>query len=60
MGIFRHHLAQPERRLWPVVVDGDVILWMRGFPLPARFRAQAGEQGVLIREMPSAVEEHSI
>jgi tRNA(Ile)-lysidine synthase len=54
------HLTQPERRLWPVVVDGDVVLWMRGFPLPARFQANAGEPAVLIRELPWEVEEPPI
>jgi tRNA(Ile)-lysidine synthase len=54
------HLTQPERRLWPVVVDGDVVLWMRGFPVPARFQANAGEPAVLIRELPWEVEEPPI
>jgi tRNA(Ile)-lysidine synthase len=54
------HLAQPERRLWPVVVSGDVIVWMRGFPVPARFQAKAGEEAVLIREIPWADEAHAI
>jgi tRNA(Ile)-lysidine synthase len=53
------HLAQPERRLWPVAVSGDEIVWMRGFPVPARLRASAGQEAVLIREMPWAVEEHA-
>jgi tRNA(Ile)-lysidine synthase len=47
-----HHLAQPERRLWPVVVSGSEIVWMRGFAVPASLRAQVGEQAVLIRELP--------
>jgi tRNA(Ile)-lysidine synthase len=51
------HLAQPERRLWPVVDSGDEIVWMRGFPVPARLRAEAGREAVLIREMPWAVEQ---
>jgi tRNA(Ile)-lysidine synthase len=51
------HVAQPERRLWPVVVSGDEIVWMRGFPVPARLRAGAGQKAVLIREVPWAVEE---
>jgi tRNA(Ile)-lysidine synthase len=46
------HVAQPERRLWPVAASGDEIVWMRGFPVPARLRANAGEKAVLIREMP--------
>jgi tRNA(Ile)-lysidine synthase len=51
------HVAQPERRLWPVVVSGDEIVWMRGFPVPARLRAEAGQEAVLIREVAWAVEE---
>jgi tRNA(Ile)-lysidine synthase len=44
----------PERRLWPVVVNGDEIVWLRGFPAPARLQAKAGGEGVLIRETPLA------
>jgi tRNA(Ile)-lysidine synthase len=44
------HVAQPERRLWPVVANGDEIVWMRGFPVPARWLAKPGEQALLIRE----------
>ena len=51
------HVAQPERRLWPVVVNGDEIVWMRGFPVPARLRAEAGQEAVLIREVPWAGED---
>ena len=54
------HVAQPERRLWPVVVSGDEIVWMRGFAVPAKLCAKAGEQAVLIRETLLAVEEQSI
>ena len=36
------HVAQPERRLWPVIVSGDEIVWMRGFPVPAGWHAKAG------------------
>jgi tRNA(Ile)-lysidine synthase len=54
------HVAQPERRLWPVAASGDEIVWMRGFPVPARLRAEAGQAAVLIRETPWAVEEHAI
>ncbi len=46
------HVAQPGRRLWPVAVSGDEIVWMRGFPVPARWLAKAGQEAVLIREMP--------
>jgi tRNA(Ile)-lysidine synthase len=45
------HLAQPERKGWPVVVSGDEIVWLRGFPPPARLRAGGGQESVLIREV---------
>jgi len=45
------HVAQPERRLWPVVVRGDEIVWMRGFPVPAKLRANPGQAAILIAEM---------
>jgi tRNA(Ile)-lysidine synthase len=54
------HVGQQGRRLWPVAVSGDEIVWMRGFPVPARLRAKAGQDAVLIREMPGAVEENTI
>ena len=44
------HVAQPERRLWPVMVSGEEIVWMRGFPLPAKFRAKLGRAALLILE----------
>ena len=48
------HVAQPERRLWPVVVSGDEIVWMRGFPSPAKFRAKPGRAAILIRGRAAA------
>ena len=35
---------RPERRLWPVVVSGDEIVWMRGFPVPAGLLRQSGQR----------------
>jgi tRNA(Ile)-lysidine synthase len=46
------HIAQPLRKLWPVAVGGDEIVWMRGFPVPARFRWKREGEAVLIREVP--------
>ena len=41
-----------ERRLWPVVVSGQEIVWVRGFPVPARLRPRdAGQEALVIREM---------
>jgi tRNA(Ile)-lysidine synthase len=51
------HVAQPGRRLWPVVVSGDEIVWMRGFPVPARLRASSDQEALLIRETPLAEED---
>jgi tRNA(Ile)-lysidine synthase len=54
------HVAQPERRLWPVAVSEDEIVWMRGFPVPARLRANAEQEAVLIREVRWMDEEQAI
>jgi len=54
------HIGQQARRLWPVAASGDEVVWMRGFPVPARLRAEAGQAAVLIRETPWTVEEHAI
>ncbi|HTC56943.1 MAG TPA: tRNA lysidine(34) synthetase TilS [Candidatus Sulfotelmatobacter sp.] len=54
------HVARSERRLWPVAVSGDEIVWMRGFPVPARLRANAEQEAVLIREAPWMDEDHPI
>jgi tRNA(Ile)-lysidine synthase len=51
------HVAQPGRRLWPVVTSGDEIVWMRGFPVPARLRADAEQEALLIKETPAAEED---
>jgi tRNA(Ile)-lysidine synthase len=48
----QHHVPQPKRRLWPVVASGDEILWLRGFPTPARLRAKPDGEAILIRELP--------
>jgi tRNA(Ile)-lysidine synthase len=49
-------VAQPERRLWPVVVSGDEIVWMRGLLPPAKFRAKAGKEAILILETALSAE----
>ena len=48
------HVAQPERRLWPVVVSGEELVWMRGFPAPAKHQAKPGREAILILEKPFA------
>jgi len=44
------HVAQPERKWWPVIVSGDEIVWVRGFPSPAKLRARAGREAIRIVE----------
>lgn len=44
------HVAQPERGLWPVVLSGDDIVWVRGFAAHAKYRAKAGREAFLISE----------
>jgi tRNA(Ile)-lysidine synthase len=46
------HVPQAERKLWPVAVSGDEIVWVRGFPVPAKFRAKTGCEAVQILERP--------
>jgi tRNA(Ile)-lysidine synthase len=51
------HVQQSERKLWPVALSGDEIVWMRGFPVPARWLAKPGQEAVMIRETPMHVDE---
>jgi len=45
------HITGPDRMLWPVVLSGSEIVWLRGFPVPASFRPKTGTpEAVLIRE----------
>jgi tRNA(Ile)-lysidine synthetase-like protein len=50
------HLVGVERRLWPVVLCGDEVVWMRGFAVPAGLRARAGRAAVWIRGAGFAAE----
>lgn len=46
------HIPHAERKLWPVVVSGEEIVWLRGFPGRAQLRPKNGSDAVLIRELP--------
>jgi tRNA(Ile)-lysidine synthase len=48
------HVAQPERRSWPVVVSVNEIVWVRGFNVPAKLRAKPGRTALLIADTPLA------
>jgi tRNA(Ile)-lysidine synthase len=54
------HLAQVERKLWPVALSGNEIVWMLGFPVPARWLAKIGQEAVRIREMPLVADESAV
>jgi tRNA(Ile)-lysidine synthase len=53
------HVAQPERGLWPVVLSGDEIVWVRGFDTHAKYGARAGHDAVLIAERNGATVEET-
>ena len=41
-----------ERKLWPVVISGTDVVWVRDFPAPARWqRKSTDDSAVLIREI---------
>ncbi len=50
------HVAQSQRKSWPVVVSDAEIVWMRGFPVPAKYRVKPGRAAVLIAESPLSPE----
>ena len=47
------HVTGAEKKLWPVAVaEGCGLIWMRGFAVPAAFRAPAGApKAIWIREI---------
>jgi tRNA(Ile)-lysidine synthase len=45
------HITGNEKKLWPVVVCGDEVVWMRGFGVRRDFRTKNGT-GVLISDLP--------
>jgi tRNA(Ile)-lysidine synthase len=49
------HATGVEKKLWPVAVaEGCGLIWMRGFAVPAAFRAPAGaSKAIWIREIAS-------
>jgi tRNA(Ile)-lysidine synthase len=45
------HVPHTHRRLWPVVLSGTEVIWVRGFPGRAHMRPREGKSAVLIREV---------
>jgi tRNA(Ile)-lysidine synthase len=47
----QRNVVGPERKLWPVVVSGTEVVWVRGFPAPTQMRpASVDVTAVLLRE----------
>ena len=48
-----------SRQVWPVVVSGAELVWVRGFPVPAKLAAEQNEvEAVLIEEITLRQEKH--
>ena len=47
------HVARPERVLWPVVLCGEEIVWVRGCATPAKLGAKPGHDAVRITAINS-------
>jgi len=48
----RHRILQPRKAQWPVVVSGEEIVWIPGFPVSARHRARNDTaRAVLLEEV---------
>lgn len=47
----QRHVTGQERKLWPVIVSGQDVVWVRGFSAPARLRpGTVDDNAVLLRE----------
>jgi tRNA(Ile)-lysidine synthase len=49
--LLERRIPAEQRRLWPVVLSGERIVWVRGFSVARSFRAgPSSAVGLLIRE----------
>jgi tRNA(Ile)-lysidine synthase len=47
------HIPREQKPFWPVVVSGDDIVWIPGFPAPERFRVrETDSDALLLEEVP--------
>ena len=44
----KRHVTGKERKLWPVVVSGDEVIWLRGFNVPAKWQPPEDATEVLV------------
>jgi len=54
------HTTGESRKSWPVAMAGSEIVWVRGFPVAANFRAHDGQDSVIIRETALSRPESSL
>src|SRR5262249_32311281 len=49
----KRHITGSERKLWPVVVSGDEVIWLRGFKVPASWQpTEDAAEALVIQEFP--------
>lgn len=49
--LHERHKPQSERKLWPVAISGEEVVWIRDFRLPAKFQWRGDGEAVKIREI---------
>jgi len=48
----QRHIVHPQKALWPVLVCGEEIIWIPGFPVTARFQPRnQGETAVAVEQL---------
>ena len=47
------HVSGEQRKLWPVAISRQEVIWLRGFPVPAALQPKPGAvSALLLREFP--------
>ena len=47
------HVSGEQRKLWPVAISRQEVIWLRGFPVPAGLQPKPGAaSALLLRELP--------
>ena len=50
--LYERRVNAREHKLWPVIVSGSEVVWMRGFASPAGLTPRKETEAVMIREVP--------
>jgi len=48
------HISGTARKLWPVILAGDEIVWLRGLASP--YCPKVGDKVIVVRETPQKAE----